>query len=533
MTLRDQAIYTGQHDHWTPGTRLRHNQVNFVKSMAVLASNEEAEEGTHISPLVITPDTYEKGALLSSSLRKDHLEEDGSGDSGLFVIDATSPVRTGPPDPMIRSTSPTPSNSSEEVIVFKGRNTIRSQDETKIEASVGPVPAASTEKSVAHASLLTAQSFPLRPRDVSLSRPDQHDGPISVSRSHDRPKQGYPGEDEASDVDDEVAADYMANVKEYDSSEEDPESYFKPIPNNPAQSSGFAWSSDDLRDLGDLSTSSEMVTSVGRIYSKRKRPTGVQYLVVGKGLTPEDARWIQSELLTSVEAVEQIRVFEKNENQIPIYQDKSDSSSPSDLEGVKDQTFSDEDQDIFERVTEAMTDEQMAARLAKQEELGLDSDKVMLFNGDDDLGGVESTQDGVEETFIFKSQYNLRSSQKRASKGFPNATAFADSLTGGDPYGDFDILDRDRPSLTTKARKKLAKVELELSDTELEANLKSARAKDREKKKSKKQEREDQRLMGLLGRGSDKRAREEYLKGPPLTEIKVEIRDFCMSNLER
>jgi hypothetical protein len=108
---------------------------------------------------------------------------------------------------------------------------------------------------------------------------------------------------------------------------------------------------------------------------------------------------------------------------------------------------------------------------------------------------------------------------------FPSATAFADALEQ-DPYGAFDIMDFDRPSLRHKPQGKRQNLEFGLSDSELEWQLQVSWESDRKKKKIKKREREELRTQGLLGK---KAAKWEATASTNMEEITTAIRDFLLS----
>jgi hypothetical protein len=545
MTLRDEALYTEEHEHWAPKSKLRYNQVSFVKAVDGATSEQASEDDTF--NLTSVPKNLKPPQKNVENFSKSPDQEYGEGDgvgkgsSSPFVVDITGTpaVVTGLSNPIVRVESPSSLDSEEEVI-FKGRNYIRIQGEIKAEESAGSTSELDSvlcaKQKTGDEKSLTDHSFELRSRDITVPKSNPGNEALGASpKSSRHQKKAYPDSDPG--LDDEAVEDYLANIRDYKSSEQDPQPFLKPKLPTPNPSSGFAWGSDYLRDLGDLSTSSKIVADVGRIYSRRTRPTGVQYLVVGKGLTPDDARWIRSEWLTSPDAIEQIRTFEESEKQVPVYPGTADESTSSDFKEGEDwnkQLLPDKKEELSTRAMKRMTDEQIARRLQKQADLGLDVDQVLMYNGEDDLDSSESEVSDIEKTFIFTSRYTSRRLVKRSGAEFPHATAFADALTGdGDPYNGFDVMDRNRPSLTPKSKKKLAQLDLELSDVELEATLQSTWEKDRQKKKSRKQEREELRSIGLFGRKSDKKAKSEAVEVPHLDDVKAEIKEFYLSGLER
>lgn len=122
----------------------------------------------------------------------------------------------------------------------------------------------------------------------------------------------------------------------------------------------------------------------------------------------------------------------------------------------------------------------------------------------------------------------------RRKRSFPSASAFADALEA-DPYYGFDIMDFDRPSLQQRGkRKKPPALELMLSDSDMESHLQEVWQSDRKKKKDKKKEREELRSQGLLGRNpGDPDLKIKYSKGMNVEELITEIRTFLLSSRTR
>ena len=102
-----------------------------------------------------------------------------------------------------------------------------------------------------------------------------------------------------------------------------------------------------------------------------------------------------------------------------------------------------------------------------------------------------------------------------------------------DPYGGFDIMDFDRPSLRPKkkGRKFEDAMPFEFGDPELETTMRSTWENDREKKRLKKAERAELRAQGLLGRGKKGKAdlKEKYAEGMMFRQLRDEIKGFLMS----
>lgn len=298
------------------------------------------------------------------------------------------------------------------------------------------------------------------------------------------------------------------------------------------------WSPADLEDFAELSTSDEQPGDIQEILSSRARINGMQYLVVYEEQTIDDARWIPLKSLEwSERALQLIREFRAEEELMRQFgsdsgsgedQDEDDDEDDSEYDSDDDpeEVFRDEE-DLIQRKIDRMDDETMARLLAKQEELGLGSDELLLFDDDDsetlDLSSVlrPSRRNGGK---------NAKNGRGRPKGDFPSATMMAEALEH-DPYGGFDVMDRERPSLKRKPKGRKGTLPFELSDSELESSLQDAWAADRRKKRLKKQEREEIRAQGLLGKKNKFRPdlKAKYKEGMSLTSIKIELRQFLTS----
>lgn len=289
------------------------------------------------------------------------------------------------------------------------------------------------------------------------------------------------------------------------------------------------WDSADLEDFDELSTTDEEVVEIAQVLRHRVRPSGPQYLVTGSGQETSEGRWVLEEKLKSTSALEEIRIFKEIQS-LDVQQDAESSGSESGSDGALEDLIDDiesEDQEnarILEH-TSRMTDEQIARALAKQEELGMGGDELMLFDGEfgdeDDLDD-DFTADQDFIPFSTKKHVSSRGKSKRNRRQrdtFPPAEAFADALEQ-DPYGAFDIMDFDRPSLRPKkkGRKSDLPFDFALEDEELAEHLRSTWSKDREKKAARKREREEAREATLLDASE---------RSDPAV-IKAEIRRFMV-----
>ena len=255
-----------------------------------------------------------------------------------------------------------------------------------------------------------------------------------------------------------------------------------------------AWESAELEDFDNVSTTDDEVVEVQKVIRKRRRPKGLQYLVHAKGAaTSSDAKWIFHTNLTSQTALEQVEIFEKAEevklkNIEESLEDDIDEDSSSDeddevLDDIINQLESeDEENERILKRTEKMTDEEIARALQKQEELGLGGDDVMLFDGNDEDGFVKQADFLAFASSSPKSRRKSGWKGRRSAEEFPSASLFADVLDQ-DPYGAFDVMDFDRPSLKPKKKGRKGDLPFDIpDDPDLADQMRRTWAKDRDKK---------------------------------------------------
>ncbi|KAF1843811.1 uncharacterized protein K460DRAFT_342403 [Cucurbitaria berberidis CBS 394.84] len=282
-----------------------------------------------------------------------------------------------------------------------------------------------------------------------------------------------------------------------------------------------SWDSDMIQDFADISTSSDVMDTVVRILSKRTRKSGLHYLCVYEGSVTDDARWLPSSFLKSAVEKQLIRDFE--EKVFLREQQQSSSESADDEDEDEDEEEDEEDDE------EEIDDETIARILQKQEELGLGSDEVLLYAGDEFFDGPIDT---VATSFgrpNKKRQARVRGNREHT---FPSASAMADALAL-DPYGGFDIMDTERPSLKPKKKGRRGQMPPELEDSDLNEQLQSSWAADRAKKRLKKAEREELRQQGLLGRkGKAPNLNIKYQGGIEMQDVVEEIREFLFGDMQ-
>lgn len=100
------------------------------------------------------------------------------------------------------------------------------------------------------------------------------------------------------------------------------------------------------------------------------------------------------------------------------------------------------------------------------------------------------------------------------------------------PGADFDVMDWERPSIRRRKKGKGAKgrLQLDISDSELEQTLQTAWHNDRFKKAERKRQREEMRALGMLGtKTSPDDMRAKYPNGISVDEIGEELRQFLVN----
>jgi len=281
------------------------------------------------------------------------------------------------------------------------------------------------------------------------------------------------------------------------------------------------WDSDMLQDFDDMDTASDVADKVVRILSKRMRKSGLQYLCVYEDSIIDEARWISPTHLKSGDEKLLIKAFEaeahEREQQMLSSSDSEDDS---------------EDEDDEDEEAEDWDDETIAKVLQKQEELGLGGDEVMLYGGDEYFGGS-----GPSKNYSYGGYGRSNKKGKGRGRGkreptFPSASAMVAALEM-DPYGGFDIMDTERPSLKPKKKGRRGQPPPELDDSDLNEQLQSAWANDRAKKRVKKAEREELRQQGWLGRkGKGPNLKVKYQGGLDMEDIVEELREFLLGDMQ-
>ncbi|KAI9680768.1 MAG: hypothetical protein M1817_004208 [Caeruleum heppii] len=494
------------------------------------------------------------------------------------------------PDPTSRERSPTLSESSGDIVVFSGRNNRghttrkRHASPTQRREAPGnivrhqPFSGSDGEESKAHvASLQHTQPSPVShgtviddpyrtPMEHSTSMKRTAPSSVSTRESSSRHEASVASKriprkknkkQLQSDAEEAAVLDYIANFQRSaflegtslqelhigrdlgGSGSDNPinaqrEMQDLEVPRHTSHLNG--WEPGDIEDFDHLSTSDETHELIQDILSKRRRSRGLQYLIVWEGYTVDDARWIPSAALTMEGAAEKIQQFEERDQKTAFWYDASStgSDSGSDHDDVY-QPESDgndgaknDDQELFESQLVSLTDEKIARLLAKQEELGMGSDELMLFD-DGAFSDAGSDTFATERGDLRASL--ARSAHKKPQRLHPEHMPTA-SKYGMDAYDGFDVMDWDRPSLAKQSKQSRSAPALGLSDSEMESKLRSSWAADRRKKQMKKAEREELRVQGLLGKKNQKKPnlKARYSEGMTMDAIKREVGNFLLSD---
>ena len=502
----------------------------------------------------------------------------------MFFVDTngySDAVETGLPHPSIYQSDSSSSSSSEEVIVFRGR--VRS---SQPDVSGSEVPASVIHNSISTASRavkssvikddpviqLSANKFA---RDLfslpkgqtceaakkpTRSSKTEQDRMAKASQrrvnSTQRRKSSRPANKED---DDKGIADYIANVQEHrelsqqpsleswrqrDLHDEGPrfwqdETGSSGSEKEPAALISHGLSDYDIHISDELSTSSEILDEIDSILSKRERSSGFQYLVVWEGCATDDAKWVSRTSLDKAGAAEMITLFEATERlnqQLVAEDDETDSDSAEDDQAIhnmaEDMFDIEREEDELEIMKAHMTDGQIAIRLAKQEELGLGSAEVMLFDGEELKNWADKENlRKVREQALNSTELQIPKNG-RARSAFVSASLFGDVLDQ-DLRNGYDVIDQDRLSLRKRPKRRRGILPFEISDSELEASMRLAWDNDRTKKKLQKQHREELRAQGLLGRRDRVDIKLKYAEGMSVGQMMNEVKGFLMSDRAR
>jgi hypothetical protein len=489
--LEDSFVKTSLHEV-TPPAETNELMGGYIERLGVFSQSSEKATG-------IIQDSCETINMLSNS--------DEPGDS--TQADLTPSVA--------RASSPTPSDSSQEIILFNGRNC----DSNVAQEQTGRRPASSST---------FGESYCQDAPDVTLE-PSGDDrgagsGESSSSEILEIPERRFPSRrrEVARDREEEaMIADYIANMKEHGDMESlipnenyrarelggtDMEEYESEDEPSTAESQNVA-----LKSV--VSTSTNALGDIDSILAKRSRQNGDQFLVQFNGYSINEVKWIPRTSLATESQLKHISAFESAEGTGVGSYDPEDSDNMD--KGLI------EENGLRQREIPAAADGISARLLSKQDDLT--SDELLgLVDTDETISdGYMLDAEGVIASLLPKDR---KTSERKGH--FPSATQVADA------YDDFDVMDFERPSLN-RGKVRQAALSFGLSDSELENNIFSTWEKDRKKKAKRKKERAELRAQGILGKynaaNPDMRAR--YEAGMTADDVEREIIEFLASNREQ
>lgn len=208
------------------------------------------------------------------------------------------------------------------------------------------------------------------------------------------------------------------------------------------------------------------------------------------------------------------------------------SRADADDHGEDDDVEDNAEEHAFATDTRAneIDDEALARLLARQEDLGIDEDELIITS-------AEITR--YNNRFVATSNSRMADRQNHGAhtpwlpgkqgvrSKIPNASAVADA------FDEMDLMDWVQHNPQRRPKSKRGQPTFDLSDSELEAHLQATFKKDRLRKKERKLEREELRTAGLLGKhGNPDDLRVKYPTGVTIDQIKEEIRTFLLGDDE-
>ncbi|KAE9988202.1 hypothetical protein EG328_000158 [Venturia inaequalis] len=564
FSLLEEARSTGhRRTDWTPQTKLRYTKVNFVTGGLHIPTEEDNEiqdgqvnnDGAEADMEQLSGHSGNAAALVPQA--SPHVPEKPGpvASDGLFIVDTQGqkPAFKQRSAPMVRSPSPSGSASSDEEVIFAGRrpqaNPVAVSAPREVPATQTPasyLPARIVEDPVLveaprpsarplHSATTTQSSLFSRASNNAVgtsgisrlssdavttnSRPSWDDTSVEwVHRS--KPGIGWSVPKLKPKITkDPVRRSYiLPGAKDEESSEEEDEEeqimrdYIENMQSQDASSHNAAFL--EYRELDVQLANSSISTNFK------------SSMIEASGLEDKD---------TSED--EQGNRVNLSKGKAPMLNgsDSENDSSEEDEDDDEDDEDDDIDEDddsildnadLEQRFQDSIDDEVLARLLAKQEELGLNTEELVLL--DDEAINPFNIR---KEAKIYNR--NTPRKARRVSGSFPSASLMADVLEQ-DPYGGFDIMNFDRPSLRTKNKGKRAQLSVDLSDSDLQETLESSWQHDREKKRARKAEREILRMQGLLGRKKKGKANlsDVYQEGMSTGDLMEVFRAFLESDAQ-
>ncbi|EPQ62218.1 hypothetical protein BGT96224_A21171 [Blumeria graminis f. sp. tritici 96224] len=319
-----------------PGRKLRHTKVHFVsKERALSLELEDDKKGN--STIDSNISFKQKRVEIINNIH----EPAGQPDSHVskindgFVVDLEGGPQpyTGLPPPRLNTSSPTPSDSSEEIILYKGRSHAKNlTSEMRI-------------NSVDKTTVNNQNSCQIIDDDVKIITPSIYestraeifskpDAKVSEFNLEFKPSQGKPHSIHENEKENDnesrgnaLMEDYIANINL-----EDPQ----PLASFASRELGAGFYDNNIflsnnisnenSDVSEVETESDFLgesdsdetdhletlhEEIQEILAQRERNSGMQYLVTFQNQPRSDASWVPAISLTSTNAIEILRDFEE------------------------------------------------------------------------------------------------------------------------------------------------------------------------------------------------------------------------------
>ncbi|KAF7715122.1 Uncharacterized protein PECH_007627 [Penicillium ucsense] len=476
LTMQEEARHTEGHVRdWRTSSNLRHKAVQFVKAGNLQRSEFETLETAEEDGDVPVDDEPTAAMSGSNSPRPAGLRVPAEVKTVPSLIELVDePELTSSPAVDLQPSDPSESSdSSEDEVVFTGRNTARP---VVIETSQAELDLMFPNHATA---VKVVEPAPVPLTDISLTEKPKPKPSQQRSQKTKRDTRGWTRNDE-----DDMLADYIANMD-----------------------------SDYLEALGVQRGSGRGKETPPSPEDSSSDEDGAASIISAefRAMLTGDAKEVSSG--NSIDDGFSRMRLEANPDIVLESDDDSNNENDEDEDDEEDDDDDDNDDD-----EEDDDDDDLRINLDLMDEFNLDSD------GDLDTELLE------DMALNYLAERKGKKGVRSGKSPFASATAFADALED-DPYYGLDMMDFNRPSLQKKGKgKKPPGLDLMLSDSDLEAHLHDVWQVDRKKKKAKKQEREELRKQGLLGRDpgyADLKIK--YSKGINLEELMTEIRSFMLS----
>ncbi|KAK0610426.1 hypothetical protein B0T17DRAFT_593578 [Bombardia bombarda] len=197
----------------------------------------------------------------------------------------------------------------------------------------------------------------------------------------------------------------------------------------------------------------------------------------------------------------------------PAGEEGEDTTDTGSNDGNQDGVHEDDDLGDLEGTMDSdLDDETLAKLLGKQEELGIESEDLILFSDS-----------------VFKNGKG-----KKAARYAARHNTLDTTNSVADAFNDLDLAEWNQPPIRSRGRRSKLPPNFNVSDSELETALKTTWHRDRERKKNRKMEREQLRADGLLGRNvNPDDLCVKYREGMQLEDVKAELVTFLLGSAER